>query len=66
MKKYKLKTKKSAQKRIKVTSKGKLKRNAVGRRHLLEHVSSKTKRLKRNEQDVSKADEKNIRSLLNH
>ncbi|MGE4169501.1 MAG: 50S ribosomal protein L35 [Candidatus Margulisiibacteriota bacterium] len=60
----KLKTKKAAAKRIKVTGSGKLKRQRTGMRHLLEHQSSKLKRNKRGNLTVSASDEKSMKQLL--
>lgn len=64
MKKYKLKTNKSASKRFKITGSGKVKRYKSGRRHLLEHKSSKLVRSKRFPTGVSKSDITKIRALL--
>jgi large subunit ribosomal protein L35 len=64
MKKYKMKTKKSASKRIKLTSTGKVKRYSAGKRHLLEHKSPGSKRLKRGTTTVSKSDMKKIKVML--
>ena len=64
MKKQKLKTKKAAIKRIKITSSGKLKRYATGKRHLLTHKPSDKKRNKRMSLTISKADEKSYKLML--
>ncbi|MDA1353249.1 MAG: 50S ribosomal protein L35 [bacterium] len=64
VKKYKLKIKSAAKKRFTITSTGKVKRRKVGMRHLLEHVSSKTKRQKRKGADVSKSDIKKVKALM--
>ena len=64
MKKYKLKTKKSAKKRFTVTGSGKIKRYKTGRRHLLEHKSSSLIRSKRFKTGVSSSDMKKIKALL--
>ncbi len=45
--KLKLKTKKAAAKRFKITGTGKVMRGQVGKRHLLEHKAPGTKRQKR-------------------
>lgn len=62
--KNKIKTKKAAAKRIKITSTGKLKRLHTKRRHLLEHKSSKLKRGKRIEGDIQSSDKKKIQKML--
>ncbi|MFT5170589.1 MAG: large subunit ribosomal protein L35 [Candidatus Marinamargulisbacteria bacterium] len=64
VKKYKMKTKKSAAKRIKVTASGKLKRYAAGMRHLLEHESANKKRNKRGTLTIAKSDERKIKMML--
>ena len=63
-KKYKQKSNSSAKKRFTITSSGKVKRRRVGMRHLLEHVSSKTKRNKRFSTDVAKSDLEKVKRLL--
>ncbi len=45
--KVKLKTRKAAAKRFKITGSGKVMRNQQGKRHLLEHKASRSKRQKR-------------------
>jgi large subunit ribosomal protein L35 len=62
--KIKIKTKKSAAKRFKITSTGKVKRYNVGRRHLLEHKATKSKRYKRKASDVSDSDMKKLQKML--
>ncbi|MEK9657510.1 MAG: 50S ribosomal protein L35 [bacterium] len=65
--KNKIKTKKSALKRIKISGKGKLTRYKAGMRHLLEHKNSNKKRkqrLKQNDVSISKADEPRIKKML--
>ena len=62
--KNKMKTKKAAAKRIKVTGSGKLKRYSSGKRHLLEHVSSRKKRNKQGTLTISKSDEYKIKRML--
>ena len=64
MKKFKQKTNKAARKRFKTTAKGKLKRYKAGRRHLLEHKSSKLVRSKRFATPVSKSDLEKVKALL--
>ncbi|NDC82084.1 50S ribosomal protein L35 [bacterium] len=60
----KLKTKKAAAKRFKITSTGKVVRNVSGRRHLLGHKSSKLKRNKRGFFAVSDSDMNKIKACL--
>ncbi|MGA9100416.1 50S ribosomal protein L35 [Aeromicrobium sp.] len=51
-------------KRVKITGKGKLRREQANRRHLLEHkTSTRTRRLD-GTVDVSKADTKRVKKLL--
>ncbi|MGJ9412194.1 50S ribosomal protein L35 [Aeromicrobium sp. CF4.19] len=51
-------------KRVKITGKGKLRREQTNRRHLLEHKpSSRTRRLE-GTVDVAKADVKRVNKLL--
>lgn len=58
------KTHSGAKKRFRVTGSGKLMRERAGRRHLLEHKSSRrTRRLSKDVQ-VSRADDKGARALL--
>lgn len=58
------KTHSGAKKRFRVTGSGKIMREKAGKRHLLEHKSSRrTRRLSRDEA-VAKADQKNVRRLL--
>ena len=64
MSKFKQKTRKAAKKRFSITAKGKVKYNKSGRRHLLEHKSSKLVRSKRNKSGVSKTDLVKIRQCL--
>lgn len=51
-------------KRVKITGKGKLRREQTGRRHLLEHKSSTRTRRLDGTVDVSKADTKMVKKLL--
>jgi large subunit ribosomal protein L35 len=62
--KNKLKTRKAAAKRIKITGTGKFKRNSAGMRHLLEHKSSETKRLKGGTTTVTGSDERKVKLML--
>jgi len=60
----KLKTNKSVSKRFRVTKSGKFKKMRAGKRHLLQHKSSKRKRHLRESDLVSSAFEKQLRRLL--
>jgi len=60
----KIKTKKSAAKRFKVTGSGKIKRTRAGKNHKLNNKSGKTIRSLRKQDYVSKSEEKNIKELL--
>ena len=51
-------------KRVKITGKGKLRREQTNRRHLLEHKSSTRTRRLAGTVDVSKADAKKVNKLL--
>ena len=51
-------------KRVKITGKGKLRREQTNRRHLLEHKSSTRTRRLAGTVDVSKADTKRVKKLL--
>ncbi len=51
-------------KRIKITGKGKLRREQTNRRHLLEVKSSNRKRRLAGTTEVSKADTKQVKKLL--
>jgi large subunit ribosomal protein L35 len=62
--KTKLKTKKAAAKRIKITGTGKALRKQAGRRHLNAHMSAKRKRSLRRTVQVSDAHMKVIRRSL--
>ena len=65
--KNKIKTKKAAAKRFKVSKKGNITRYKSGMRHLLEHKSSNKKRQsrqKQNEQSVKKADIGRVKRML--
>ena len=64
MKKTKLKTRKAAAKRVKITGSGKFLRNSVGMRHLLEHESSEKKRNKGNATEITKSDERKVKLML--
>ncbi|AKK11005.1 50S ribosomal protein L35 [Corynebacterium uterequi] len=60
----KQKTHKGTAKRIKVTGKGKLRREQAGKRHLMEAMSSKRRRNLKGTVDVAKADTKRVKRLL--
>ncbi len=62
--KAKNKTHSGAKKRFRTTGSGKLMREQAGRRHLLEHKSSRRKRRLAADQPVSRADVKGVRALL--
>ena len=51
-------------KRVKITGKGKLRREQANRRHLLEHKPSTRTRRLAGTVDVSKADAKKVKKLL--
>lgn len=58
------KTHSGAKKRFRVTGSGKIMREQAGKRHLLEHKSSRRKRRLTGDLEVARADQKNIRNLL--
>lgn len=60
----KLKTKKKAAKRFRVTKNGKVLSHSTGRRHLLGHKSAKRKRQMRNDNVLDPTAARNIRKLL--
>jgi large subunit ribosomal protein L35 len=60
----KLKTNKSAAKRLKLTKTGKIKKRSASRGHILGKMSRKTKRNLRKSSYISDADEKKMRRLL--
>ena len=60
----KMKTKKSAAKRFKLTGSGKVKRSKAGKSHILTKKKRKRKRNLRRSTIVDKADEKRIKKLL--
>ena len=62
--KTKLKTKKAAAKRFKVTGTGKIKMRSSGMRHLLEHKRSNSKRNKRRALDLSPSDLNKVRAMM--
>ncbi len=60
----KAKTHSGASKRFKVTGSGKLRREQAGRRHLLEHKTSRRKRRLDGTTDVSKNDAPRMKRML--
>ncbi|MFC0625068.1 50S ribosomal protein L35 [Kribbella sp. NBC_01245] len=60
----KMKTHSGMKKRVKVTGKGKLRREQTNRRHLLEHKSSRRTRRLDGEVDVAKSHIKKVKKLL--
>jgi len=60
----KMKTKKSAKKRFKITGTGKIVRGKANRRHLLAHKKRKRKRRLRSGDLVDKTDLKRVKSIL--
>ena len=60
----KLKTKKSAAKRFKVTGTGKLKRNKAYKRHILTKKSAKVKRNLRKASTVDESNAKTMKKIL--
>ena len=60
----KLKTKKGAKKRFKITESGKVKRNKAYRGHILTKKSSKRKRGLRKPDYVSRGEEKSVKKML--
>lgn len=60
----KMKTHSGAKKRIRVTGSGKLMRQQAGKRHLLEHKSSRRTRRLSSDQPVAKSDVKAIKRML--
>ena len=60
----KMKTKRAAAKRLKMTGTGKLKRAGAWKQHKLEKKSPKRRRRLRKSQLISKADEHNLKVLV--
>ncbi|MFC1560224.1 50S ribosomal protein L35 [Candidatus Margulisiibacteriota bacterium] len=60
----KLKTRKAAAKRFKVTKSGKIMRYKAGKKHILEHKSSKLKREKCSMVPVHKTDIRRVKGML--
>lgn len=58
------KTHSGAKKRFRITGSGKLMRQQAGKRHLLEHKSSKKTRALSGDLVVDRADKKQVRRLL--
>ena len=64
MGKNKMKTKKAASKRLKVTGSGKIMHRRTGQGHLLSKKSSRRKRRLSDDKEVSRGDAKHIADLL--
>ena len=60
----KSKTKKAAAKRFKVKKSGSIMRESVGKRHLMQHKTKKSKRHKRQDHEVTSANIKAVKSML--
>ena len=60
----KMKPHSGMKKRVKITGKGKLRREQANRRHLLEYKSSRRTRRLAGNVDVAKADVKRVKKLL--
>ncbi|MCI7550940.1 MAG: 50S ribosomal protein L35 [Actinomycetaceae bacterium] len=60
----KMKTHSGAKKRFRKTGSGKLMREQAGKRHLLEHKSSRVTRRLSSDQPVARADQKQVKRLL--
>ena len=60
----KMKLHSGAKKRFRVTGSGKVMRERAGKRHLLEHKSSRRTRRLSSDQVLSPADAKNVKKML--
>ena len=60
----KMKTRRGAAKRFKLTGSGRIKRNKANHRHMLIRRSNKAKRKMRQSELVSKADQKLVKAML--
>ncbi|MDA8851069.1 50S ribosomal protein L35 [Candidatus Marinimicrobia bacterium] len=60
----KMKTRRGAAKRFKLTASGKLKRNKANHRHMLVRRSNKAKRNMRQSDFVAAGDRRNVRRML--
>ena len=60
----KMKTRRGAAKRFKLTASGKLKRNKANHRHMLVRRSNKAKRTMRQSDFVAAGDRRNVRRML--
>ena len=60
----KMKTRRGAAKRFKLTASGKLKRNKANHRHMLVRRSNKVKRKMRQSDFVDAGDRRNVRRML--
>ena len=62
--KNKIKTKKAAAKRFKITGSGKIMKYSSGLRHILEHKSKDSKRNKQGATEISPSDERKVKGML--
>ena len=60
----KMKTRRGAAKRFRLTGSGRIKRNKANHRHMLVRRSNKAKRKMRQSELVSKADQKLVKAML--
>ena len=60
----KMKTHSGTKKRVKVTGKGRLRREQTHKRHLLEHKSSRRTRRLSGDADIAEGDVKRVKRLL--
>ena len=60
----KMKTRRGAAKRFRLTGSGRIKRNKANHRHMLIRRSNKAKRKMRQSELVSKADQKLVKAML--
>ena len=60
----KMKTRRGAAKRFKLTGSGRIKRNKANHRHMLVRRSNKAKRKMRQSELVSKSDQKLVKAML--
>jgi large subunit ribosomal protein L35 len=62
--KNKIKTKRAAAKRFKITGTGKIRHQNAGLRHLLEHQSSKKKKNKSGSVEIVKTEKNKVKRML--
>jgi large subunit ribosomal protein L35 len=60
----KLKTKKGAVKRLRLTKSGRIKHGSPGRRHIMRHKDAKRRRQLRKQKTLAKVTERRMRRLL--